>query len=67
MIRMAQSHRQKQPSLPEHAPPDRRGPHPLHRPDERKEGGPDFGKEDRQRRESERARREAGEQADDRN
>lgn len=33
------------------------GPHPLHRPDERKEGGPDYGKADKQqenRRETER-------------
>ena len=64
---MAQSPRQQQPDLPEHAPTDTKGPHPLDKPDERKEGGPDFGKGDRQRRESERAQREAEEQADDRN
>lgn len=64
---MAQSPRQKQPDLPKHAPTDRKGPHPLHRPDERKEGGPDFGKADRQREQSERAQREAEEQAEDRN
>lgn len=40
----------RRPDLPENAPekaPDK--PHPLHRPDERKEGGPDFGKDGKQR------------------
>lgn len=64
---MASPRRQRQQKLPEHAPTDTKGPHPMNKPDERKEGGPDFGKEDRQRQESERARREAEEQAEDRN
>ena len=54
-------------TLPKQAPTDTKGPHPLNRPDERKEGGPDFGKEDHQRRESERAQHEAEEQAKDSN
>ncbi|MBR0649317.1 hypothetical protein GXW78_06565 [Roseomonas terrae] len=37
------------PHLPKNAPePPPEKPHPLHRPDERKEGGPDFGKADKQ-------------------
>jgi hypothetical protein len=40
----------RSPRLPKttpETPPDK--PHPLNRPDERKEGGPDFGKADKQR------------------
>ena len=62
---MAQS--PKKPDLPEHAPTGAKGPHPLDKPDERKEGGPDFGKADRQRQQSERIEHEAEEQAEDRN
>ena len=56
----------RRPRLPKITPqsaPDK--PHPLHRPDERKEGGPDFGKaekqqENRRRTEEEAAREESG-------
>jgi len=52
-----------QPPLPSDAPSTTRGPHPLNKPDERKEGGDDFGKEDRQHRQAERLEREAEDQA----
>ena len=40
----------KQPTLPDpKTTPTPPSPHPLDRPDERKEGGPDLGKSDKQR------------------
>lgn len=50
----------RQPRLPKvPAEPPYRDPHPLHRPDERKEGGPDFGKAEKQRENHSRAKEEA--------
>ena len=54
----------RHPPLPEHAPTDRKGPHPLRQPDERKEGGPDFGKARRQDQVHEHLREEAEDQAE---
>jgi len=56
----------RRPRLPEAArtpPPDR--PHPLRHPDERKEGGPDFGKENLQREKALRDRRDADRAAEE--
>ena len=50
----------KQPRLPQispEPPPDR--PHPLNRPDERKEGGPDYDKAQKQREHHERTEDDA--------
>jgi hypothetical protein len=55
----------RRPPLPEtdvEVPPDR--PHPLNRPDERKEGGPDFGKAEKQRENHEIAEEEVQEEAE---
>ncbi len=38
----------RKPRLPKLAPETPSVPHPLHRPDERKEGGPDHGKAEKQ-------------------
>jgi hypothetical protein len=53
------------PRLPKNV-PDRpkNAPDPLHRPDERKEGGPDFGKADRQHEHHERIEEEGRNEAD---
>ncbi len=50
------------PTLPDQAPtrPPAADPHPLQRPDERKEGGPDFGKAGKQERNKEKAKEDAG-------
>lgn len=54
----------KQPTLPDpesvKTPPS---PHPLDRPDERKEGGPDLGKADKQRENQEKSQEDASEVA----
>lgn len=55
----------RRPRLPRITPtgaPDK--PHPLDRPDERKEGGPDFGKADKQHENRRKAETEAEEQAE---
>ncbi|BDG73001.1 hypothetical protein [Roseomonas fluvialis] len=52
----------RRPVLPPQAPPAAAPqPDPRHRPDERKEGGPDFGKEGRQKDAPARLRRDARE------
>ncbi|HEY4252075.1 MAG TPA: hypothetical protein VGM87_12765 [Roseomonas sp.] len=50
------------PKLPDQAPtrPPAADPDPRHRPDERKEGGPDFGKAGKQQRNKEKAKEDAG-------
>ena len=50
----------RRPTLPKHLPdiPLPAGPDPRVRPDERKEGGPDFGKEVHQREKAKRDRRD---------
>ena len=50
----------RRPRLPKIAPePPPDGPHPLRRPDERKEGGPDYGKAEKQHDNRRRAEDEA--------
>jgi hypothetical protein len=51
----------RRPSLPKDAPAGPPQPDPRHRPDERKEGGPDFGKEGRQKDKPAQLRRDARE------
>ena len=55
----------RKPRLPKIEPdkPAPRGPHPLDRPDERKEGGPDFGKAGKQHEHHRKVEDEAEEQA----
>lgn len=56
----------RRPHLPEAAPtPPPEKPHPLLRPDERKEGGPDYGKADRQQENRRQTEDEAREEAKD--
>ncbi|MEO3474522.1 hypothetical protein AAFN86_21830 [Roseomonas sp. CAU 1739] len=60
---MNKPRRPRLPKITPDAPPDK--PHPLYRPDERKEGGPDYGKgdkqqENRRKAEEDAAREEAG-------
>ena len=56
----------RQPRLPKITPEaEPKAPHPLHRPDERKEGGPDFGKADKQHENRRKAEDEAESQAED--
>ena len=55
----------KRPHLPKTAPqPPPEKPHPLHRPDERKEGGPDYGKAERQQENRRRTEDEAAEEGE---
>ncbi len=58
------SNRPRTPRLPETAPqPPPNEPHPMHRPDERKEGGPDYGKAEKQYQNRRRAEDEAEDEA----
>lgn len=54
----------RQPRLPKvRAEPPYPDSHPLHRPDERKEGGPDFGKAEKQHENRNQAKEEARKEA----
>ena len=51
--------RPRLPKIAPQSPPEK--PNPLHRPDERKEGGPDFGKAEKQQENRRKTEREAEE------